>query len=44
MLGQKVKTLVNSLQSAGYKAISWDATNEKNELIPAGLYFYKIKS
>tara|TARA_B100000508_G_scaffold139785_1_gene138861 strand:- start:813 stop:1211 length:399 start_codon:yes stop_codon:yes gene_type:complete len=43
MLGQKVATLVNSLQVAGYKAISWDAINEKNELIPAGLYFYKIK-
>ena len=43
MLGQRVKTLVNSFQSAGSKTISWDATNEQNELIPAGLYFYKIK-
>ena len=43
MLGQRVKTLVNNLQSAGSKSISWDATNEKSESIPAGLYFYKIK-
>ena len=43
MLGQKVKTLVNNLQSAGSKSISWDATNKKSESMPAGLYFYKIK-
>tara|TARA_B100000945_G_C20332334_1_gene573064 strand:+ start:707 stop:1105 length:399 start_codon:yes stop_codon:yes gene_type:complete len=43
MLGQKVATLVNSLQVAGYKAISWDATNEKSKSNPAGLYFFKIK-
>ena len=43
MLGQKVKTLVNNLQSAGSKSISWDATNKKSKSMPAGLYFYKIK-
>ena len=43
MLGKRVKTLVNSFQSAGSKSISWDATNEKSESIPAGLYFFKIK-
>ena len=43
MLGQRVKNLVNSLQSAGSKSINWNATNEKSESIPAGLYFYKIK-
>ena len=43
MLGKRVKTLVNSFQSAGSKSINWNATNEKSESIPAGLYFYKIK-
>jgi len=43
VLGQKVKTLVNSFQTAGSKSISWNATNEQSELIPAGLYFFKIK-
>ena len=43
MLGKRVKTLVNSFQSAGSKSISWNATNEKSESIPAGLYFFKIK-
>ena len=43
VLGQNVKTLLNNFQSAGSKTISWNATNEQNELIPAGLYFFKIK-
>tara|TARA_B100000003_G_C10929698_1_gene370624 strand:+ start:1251 stop:1463 length:213 start_codon:yes stop_codon:yes gene_type:complete len=43
VLGQKVKTLVNCFQTAGSKSISWNATNEQSELIPAGLYFFKIK-
>ncbi len=43
VLGQNVKTLLNNFQSAGSKTISWNATNEQNELMPAGLYFFKIK-
>ena len=42
ILGQKISTLVNSSQLAGYKSISWDASSEKSKLIPAGLYFLQI--
>ena len=44
MLGRRVKTLVNSSQSAGYKSIQWNATNDKNHLVSAGLYMYTIEA
>jgi flagellar hook assembly protein FlgD len=44
MLGRKVKTLVNSSQSAGYKTIQWNATNNKSEPVAAGLYLYTIQT
>ena len=42
MMGRLVKTLLNSSQTAGYKSIIWDATNNRNEPISAGLYLYTI--
>jgi len=44
MMGKKVKTLVNGLQTAGYKSIKWDATNDRNEPVSAGLYLYTIQA
>ena len=41
--GRIVKTLVNSLQTAGYKSMQWNATNDKNEPVSAGLYLYMIQ-
>ena len=42
MMGRMVKTLVNSNQSAGYKSIKWNATNDMHEPVSAGLYLYTI--
>jgi flagellar hook assembly protein FlgD len=44
MMGKIVKTLVNGSQTAGFKTIQWNATNNKNEPISAGLYLYTIQS
>tara|TARA_B110000196_G_scaffold286714_1_gene270583 strand:- start:170 stop:1183 length:1014 start_codon:yes stop_codon:yes gene_type:complete len=44
MLGRIVKTLVNSSQTAGYKSIRWNATNDRNEPVSAGLYLYTIQA
>jgi CubicO group peptidase (beta-lactamase class C family) len=44
MMGRVVKTLVNSSQIAGYKSIQWNATNDRNELVSAGLYLYTIQA
>jgi flagellar hook assembly protein FlgD len=44
ILGQKVMTLVNESQSAGYKMSRWDGRDDKGNEIASGLYFYKIKT
>jgi len=43
MGGRIIKTLVNSFQTAGYKSIRWDATNNQNQIVTAGVYIYKIE-
>ncbi len=42
--GQKVKTLVNSQQSAGYKSVSWNGENSAGVQVPQGIYFYVFKA
>ncbi len=44
LLGRKVKTLVNTFLSAGEHSIEWNATNEDNNPIPSGVYFYLLAS
>ena len=43
MMGRKVKTLVNSLQTGGYKSVKWNAMDNQGHLVPAGAYLYKIE-
>ena len=44
MMGRIVKTLVNGYQTAGFKSVQWNATNDKNEPVSAGLYLYAIQA
>ena len=44
MMGRQVKTLVNSSQTAGYKSIQWNATNNIGQPVSAGLYLYTIQA
>ena len=44
MNGRLVKTLVSGLQTAGYKSIRWNATNDRNVSVSAGLYLYSIQA
>jgi surface protein len=44
MLGRQVKTLINGLQSSGYKSIQWNATNNQSQPVSAGVYLYKIQA
>jgi len=44
MMGRVVKTLINGPQIAGYKSIQWNATNDRNEPVSAGLYLYTIQA
>ena len=44
MMGRKVSTLISSQQSAGYKSVQWNATNDKGAPVSAGLYLYTIQA
>jgi hypothetical protein len=37
VLGREVTTLVNERQDAGYRQVTWDATN-----VASGVYFYRL--
>ena len=44
MMGRQVKTLINGKQSAGYKSLKWNATNNLGQSVSAGLYLYMIQA
>ena len=44
MMGSIVKTLVNGFHNAGFKSVQWNATNNRDEPVSAGLYLYTIQA
>jgi hypothetical protein len=42
LLGQQVRTLVNSSLSAGDHVAHWDGRNDNGANVPSGIYFYRI--
>jgi hypothetical protein len=44
VMGRSIKSLVNTTQSAGYRSIQWDATNNLGEPVSAGMYIYMIQA
>ncbi len=44
VLGQRVKLLVDEYQSAGYRSVTWDGTNEQGQEMATGVYFYRIQA
>lgn len=42
ILGQRVKTLVNSKKDAGNHSEIWNGKDDNNNSLPSGIYFYKI--
>ena len=44
IMGCEVRTLVNNQQSAGYKSVMWDATNDLGQPVSGGMYFYSISA
>lgn len=43
ILGQKVRTLVDSFQKAGSQRIIWDGKNDNGKEAASGIYFYRLK-
>jgi hypothetical protein len=44
ILGQKVRTLVNGLQQAGYYNITWNGNNDTGNKAASGIYIYRLQS
>ena len=42
IMGRTIRTLVKSRQTAGYRSIQWNGTNDKGKNVSAGMYFYTI--
>ena len=42
LLGQPIATLVNEQQSAGYREVVWNGTNDAGDKVVSGIYIYKI--
>ena len=42
LMGRNIRSMVNDYQTAGYKSIRWDATNNFGEPVSAGMYIYTI--
>jgi hypothetical protein len=44
ILGQKVRTLVDKIEEAGYREVYWEGKNDLNNSVASGVYFYKIEA
>ena len=44
MMGRVVKTLINDQQTAGYRSLQWNATNDTDSPVSAGIYLYMIQA
>ena len=44
ILGQKVSTLINEQQSAGYHSVMWNADDSNGIKLSSGIYFYMLKA
>ncbi|MCK5145510.1 T9SS type A sorting domain-containing protein [bacterium] len=44
VLGQEIRTLLDALAAPGIHAVTWDGRNDQGEIVPSGLYFYKLRT
>lgn len=42
IVGQKVKTLLDTYLSAGYQQVEWDGTDQRGNAVASGVYLYKM--
>ena len=43
-LGQKIKTLLDKKQAAGYYRLVWDSVNDAGNPAASGIYFYRVSA
>ncbi len=44
LLGQKIRSLVDQEQEAGYHVVPWDGNDENGTSVASGLYLYAISA
>jgi hypothetical protein len=44
IMGRSIRSLVKSRQTAGYRSVQWNATNNTGQPVSAGLYLYTIQA
>jgi hypothetical protein len=44
VLGQKIKTLVNSFQNSGEHSVVWYAMDDRSNPVSSGIYFYTLQT
>jgi hypothetical protein len=44
MLGQKIRILQNTFQTAGEYSFVWDGTDDGNNKVSSGVYFYRLQA
>ena len=44
VLGQRVKTLVQTELAAGHHTVYWDGTDESGHKVASGVYLYKFNA
>tara|TARA_Y100000588_G_scaffold3444_1_gene4617 strand:- start:63 stop:2129 length:2067 start_codon:yes stop_codon:yes gene_type:complete len=44
IMGRNIKSLVNTDQTAGYRSVRWNATNDLGDPVSAGMYIYMIQA
>ena len=42
--GQKVRTLVSEKQERGQHRVVWNGTDERNQKVASGCYFYRLET
>ncbi len=43
-LGQKVRSLASGVFTAGHHQVRWDARNDFGQVVPAGVYYYRLQA
>lgn len=44
ILGEKISTLINGIQQAGVKEVTWNGTDDFGRVVSAGIYIYQIRA